>query len=778
MQRAAIAIALIFLAFCAIAQDSASQPTSSSSDTTASIAPERPKPRPASPPKQEPQAGNEVTAKTTPKPAVEKQLEIVGDATYIIRAETNTSEGLLELRNVTSNTVRAVLYGTDFTNEFGSRVPGKVLFGGAQDAATKRLYDAGDVPTGKSIFVAVALSELWPVGTSTAVLRCNGKEVGKLIAVKDRFPFNVTPVGWSESVPLSLRIQHGSSGQVVLQNADGGPYGVRWTLNAAGLPPLTGLLDPLAPNGTSNFVLKPIDGWFSAGDVFPSIFREPETDAYLMLQAIPSGSGVGRNWPSRTFRVRLRRAFWSEMSRSLFETLAIIMLLGGGGLTSLLVTHYLPNRLRAARINSDINNLSRRIRRLPDTLRSSVRVGTRVEKQQIADTLKTNAAFSPEFAAVLSDSTDAAARLRREVEALEEIGSLLTNVYTSSSCFVPTVLRDVCDHLGAAQDFLDGAEVSLQDIAAAEGRVVQAKTTFQGCQTLSDDLKLKLTARVAEIQAMWLARSARPVESFMAQRIPSVIAIITANYQNPDSIRQDNFASIDAATAKLSLVFRASDGFPAGQDPAANPLLPALAANLNRVTFRAFVSAESLTRQIRENVQPADLIAALQAGKASILINPPRLREGEPGSFRVAFDDRNLEDAAAKDDLDCRWAFGDGFGEENGWTVSHYYLRLSTVNVVATFRDQTGNKIVDGNGSEVKITQSATVDLPDHSEWGTRTKAEMLRLTVVLFLAVLSLLTGAADQLAKLDIIPGLIAVFVLGFTADQIKNVLAPKIS
>jgi hypothetical protein len=45
-----------------------------------------------------------------------------------------------------------------------------------------------------------------------------------------------------------------------------------------------------------------------------------------------------------------------------------------------------------------------------------------------------------------------------------------------------------------------------------------------------------------------------------------------------------------------------------------------------------------------------------------------------------------------------------------------------------------------------------------------------------LALALLALLGGARQQLMQLDFVPGLIAVFLLGFGADQFKNLLANK--
>jgi hypothetical protein len=44
---------------------------------------------------------------------------------------------------------------------------------------------------------------------------------------------------------------------------------------------------------------------------------------------------------------------------------------------------------------------------------------------------------------------------------------------------------------------------------------------------------------------------------------------------------------------------------------------------------------------------------------------------------------------------------------------------------------------------------------------------------IAFFFALVGLISGAQDQLAKLDILPALIAVFLLGFGADTVKNIL-----
>ena len=62
------------------------------------------------------------------------------------------------------------------------------------------------------------------------------------------------------------------------------------------------------------------------------------------------------------------------------------------------------------------------------------------------------------------------------------------------------------------------------------------------------------------------------------------------------------------------------------------------------------------------------------------------------------------------------------------------------------------------------------------SQTGAGRRLEWLRLLLALFVALIGLLAGAKDQLLKLDVLPALLAIFLIGFSADQVKNLLTRK--
>ena len=79
-------------------------------------------------------------------------------------------------------------------------------------------------------------------------------------------------------------------------------------------------------------------------------------------------------------------------------------------------------------------------------------------------------------------------------------------------------------------------------------------------------------------------------------------------------------------------------------------------------------------------------------------------------------------------------------------------------------------------GKAVGLEDSFTVRSQRSRLLGARTRLELVRFTIVFGATLLGLLAGARDQLTKLDLVGGIIAVFLLGFSADTIKNLLTGK--
>jgi hypothetical protein len=114
---------------------------------------------------------------------------------------------------------------------------------------------------------------------------------------------------------------------------------------------------------------------------------------------------------------------------------------------------------------------------------------------------------------------------------------------------------------------------------------------------------------------------------------------------------------------------------------------------------------------------------------------------------------------------------------------AHYFelpkedRRGKAFHVTARFRDEDGKPVVDANQKVVELTRVVQVRPTTVGSYvDDRAWTEALKLAAALLIAVFGLVAGARDQLLKLDILPGLVAVFLVGFGADTIKSLLTGR--
>jgi hypothetical protein len=198
--------------------------------------------------------------------------------------------------------------------------------------------------------------------------------------------------------------------------------------------------------------------------------------------------------------------------------------------------------------------------------------------------------------------------------------------------------------------------------------------------------------------------------------------------------------------------------------------------------YGALASARRRLREISDDVYSDDLKRTLAADppEAGISVEPDITWERAPLIFGIEFYDRFTNDAAARSDWTCEWDFDDGFVGK-GWTVSHYFVlsraRKSQAGfrVTAHVRDEDG-KLVMKDGTPVVLTREVKVLPSDTTKFESRVWAEAAKLAAALLIAIFGLVAGAHEQVVKLDVVPGLVAVFLVGFGADTIKNMLTEK--
>jgi hypothetical protein len=240
---------------------------------------------------------------------------------------------------------------------------------------------------------------------------------------------------------------------------------------------------------------------------------------------------------------------------------------------------------------------------------------------------------------------------------------------------------------------------------------------------------------------------------------------------------------------------------------------------LGTLSWRALRDATLLVQEMREDTYEEDVLDEIcKPGQAVISFDTQKARPFQPVFFKIKFSDSRFNDAAALQRLICHWTFPDDL-DEYTWQVCHYFsgyehgtiapsefkqaalpqtdnsstaagpnqqmeaphkrqrhFRLSTppikreLDLYATIRGQQPDEAREVPVPPLKKT--IQIQSPSTTErslfW-----AEILRFAIAFGVALAGLLSGALEQLNKLDIIPASIAIIGLGFGASALKNLL-----
>jgi hypothetical protein len=224
---------------------------------------------------------------------------------------------------------------------------------------------------------------------------------------------------------------------------------------------------------------------------------------------------------------------------------------------------------------------------------------------------------------------------------------------------------------------------------------------------------------------------------------------------------------------------------------------------LGTLSWKSLRAATTLVQEMREDIYECDILAEIgkvrEDGEKRVRVefDTQKARPYLPVYFSISFDDPRFCGAAALSRLAFKWDFPGGLTEE-GSRVCHYFLGDEPMANEPEAKETQHKKSPKKpfrmkNGRKVKITVAVqshkNLDAADAIEGileiqppkphqATRAFAEAVRFLIAFGVALAGLEAGAMDQLSKLDFFPATLAVVVLGFGADSIKNLLtqAPK--
>lgn len=641
--------------------------------------------------------------------------------------------------------------------------------------------------------VLLYAENVWDAGDIEADLN-NETAVLTKIRMK-RSPFNIKFDGATPDKADVAFINEQPS-PIRLKNEDARPYPITWKLLFNGADLCSGNVT-LPPSGVGLLNCSPtINRGFSR---FKDLLKPETTDGHV-LELYPSSSvqGLGNRPPVKTLSVSGSVSHYGLFAQQVWGYVIIVGVLILGGLTSLFLSQALPNRLQRVKLEEQIEELAKSTRDLSSHVESKLQVVLRLERSRIRGVLNSRRSWSPDFQGAVTMSTPDLARLKVRVGLAQQMDVVLRRLANMLPHGVPPQQVDAVEaEVRAAAVRIGKTAPTDADMEAAQSAITKASDLVERLNqpdpTFGHELAKQTTAIRGEIDTNFRATS----DTFkrIVKEVPSPDETLQKISGTPPDIPADSYVEVDMAIEKMSLIRDYVLLHDARTGDAKDRLLEPekrLIEFLQTDNFHDLRNARLLFREMKDDVYSNRIGQQLNNDAAVIEIDPRVAYHGAPTELCVHFLNPSLNSAAARDEWKCTWNFGDGL-EETGWTVCHYFLippslgrrikrrlrlpYLYKFPIEARFEQRTEQ--TDSSPAAGPFVLNKELEVRSSAESGAlrgRAWTEGLRLAAALLIAVFGLVAGARDQLTKLDILPGLVAVFLVGFGADTIKNLLTPK--
>jgi hypothetical protein len=305
-------------------------------------------------------------------------------------------------------------------------------------------------------------------------------------------------------------------------------------------------------------------------------------------------------------------------------------------------------------------------------------------------------------------------------------------------------------------------------------KIPSSATDLQTIKTKIEEINAKI-AQLSKPDAEWETQLKKYFDELDAERAtlekgyPPCTALFLTWDAGWGSIKPEVYNRLDNSISILRLI---QANIRHLQTPSNKAARAALDEAVRVADFRA---ARKAMREIADGVYREEVEDALKdkLRPPRVFLTQPTVREYSPVVFAIQFHDPRMNDCEALDAIQCHWDFGHLGLTETGWRVAHFFPKPDTYTVKATF-SMNGTPLKYDDGAPVTIDQKIQVEALAR-ENQDRTRAEIVQLAIVLLVALLGLLAGAREQLQKLDFLAAIVALFLLGFSADAIKTALAP---
>ncbi|HEX5234956.1 MAG TPA: hypothetical protein VFW25_06450 [Silvibacterium sp.] len=746
------------------------------------------------------------------------QLGLLGLAlgTGSLAAQTDATSVPLRYEANGAVILRGNAGSTDFTlrNPGKSDVPLALRAGAFTDDATGSALPAAKIEfttqsghalpavlgSGAEIGIQASVSGLSGSNVATTTLFNANAKLGPLHLVEADAPLDITIDGNGGS-DQSLVLTNGEESILTLRNNEAKAYSLDWSFQIGATTLQSGDLQ-LAPNGRAHIELTPTADLYSWTDNL-----RPSAKTGTLLLTLNGPPEVAKELlPQRSLRVSLQMRKFGTAWTSLFWHLFVALMLLLGGLLSVAGNTVLPNIMRKASLRRQLLELANRMTSVSTRVDPYLRTLLSMERKRI-DLLLTNVwVISLGSAEKLDEISMAIEQVGRRLKMVERLDDLRRRLEESGTSVPPSTSEAIEDKLEMAATLLQPFVITPEDYVTASGYLDAAKSALENLGNTTG----QAMAIAANFRELRVRQKLFPNSHYadLKAALPGLFEMLNQPFEDPANITRPMMFAIDYGIAALQLAFdyaglRAnSSSVPAG--PASSAVAePASAAGqnarerlvihqeelialLNTLTRGALRVLRTLVQEMRENIYERDVLEEIAApGKAEIVLDPQVVRPYVPVLFSVRFKDPRFNGAAAIRRLSFKWEFPK-FLLEQREIIPHFFRgnepeRDAGRDVQVSVRVESQlapGSVAPGMGKAATtslrsvLATTIQIEQPSRSSY-SRAFAESVRFLIAYGVALAALLSGALQQLDKLDFMPAVIAIIALGFGADTVKNLL-----
>ncbi|HEX7285491.1 MAG TPA: hypothetical protein VF532_04875, partial [Candidatus Angelobacter sp.] len=495
-------------------------------------------------------------------------------------------------------------------------------------------------------------------------------------------------------------------------------------------------------------------------------------------------------------------------SRSLFWSLLKVALwLLVGALLSLVLRVSVPNIKRKSKLKDQLNEAAKLISTISTEVDSNLRVLLRVERRALDELRLAVWPFGPGYADYAKRVEEGLPTLNRRIDAVLRLDEALIRKKTlTEHSAAPTRLEQVEEMLGAVSETLKQDQLSEEEWVLVKQRLENAQ------KLLRDPTQAEKEAFEGMLSRRWKAianhfgrdttgkllvpATLQGMEGCFPE--PSLLPV-TTDADGAQWLDSVGVVRADLQLSALELVWEFQFLSPAGGAPSERWKTAKTELNqlLSTPAIDNLGQAKRLLQQLAEGVQEDDIVKALEAGRATLSMDPSIARPDQTIRFSVQFRQTqpNLNTAAAREQISCHWVFKDvssfrrrGIrrwlaegGEkdssleipEEGWHVHHYFERgVHTSTITVRFFKSNGDLIELKQGQNFPVLEAhPTVRRRGKENW-QRFGMELTQLSAALLVPLATLASttingGTSGHWWEL---------VAIGFASDTIKNILVGK--